>query len=317
VNRFRLLHVTEFEYDAPVSESYNELRLRPRDDEWQSCVSFRLATRPTSRPTGYRDWLGNWAHRFNVLPAHRLLRVEAESLVMTQVPPPPRLDGVSLAIVDAQANALLEQHYDFLGPSAYVSHLPELAALGRDAEAESGGGAARFALAASALVHHRFRYEKGATHVHSRVADALAAGAGVCQDFTHLLLGIVRARGLPARYVSGYLIPSSQDGAEAVSGGQASHAWAEVFVPDTGWIGLDPTLGEPVSERHVRVAYGRDYADVPPVRGVYRGRAGQRLSVDVCLRPAIDDVGHARLREVMAGPPPTAGPAAPTQGQGQ
>jgi transglutaminase-like putative cysteine protease len=304
VNRFHLLHVTAFAYDAPVSESYNELRLRPRDDEWQSCVSFRfrLATRPASNPAAYRDGFGNWVHRFNVLPAHRLLRVEAESLVMTQVPPAPLLDGLSLAAVDAQANVLLEQHYDFLGPSTYVSHLPELAALGRAAEAASGGGATRFALAASALVHDRFRYEKGATHVHSRVADALAAGADVCQDFTHLLLGILRTRGLPARYVSGYLIPPpGQEGAgEVVSGGQASHAWAEVFVPGAGWIGLDPTLGERVAERHVRVAYGRDYADVPPVRGVYRGHAGQRLSIDVRLRPAIDDAGNAHLDDAMA-----------------
>src|SRR5439155_22602853 len=113
----------------------------------------------------------------------------------------------------------------------------------------------------------------------------LHTGAGVCQDFAHLLLGMARVRGLPARYVSGYLVPPQDEveaaAMETVSGALASHAWTEVFVPVSGWLGLDPTLGQPVGPSHVRVAYGRDYADVAPVRGVHRGEAGQRLSVDV------------------------------------
>ena len=112
---------------------------------------------------------------------------------------------------------------------------------------------------------------------------------------------ILRSRGLPARYVSGYLVPSeaSEPGAEfeQVIGGQASHAWTEVFIAGTGWIGLDPTSGCPTSVRHVRVAYGRDYGDVAPVRGVYKGEAGQQMSVDVRVRPAVDTEGHEHLME--------------------
>jgi len=124
-------------------------------------------------------------------------------------------------------------------------------------------------------------------------------GIGVCQDFARLLPGVVRRRGLPARYVSAYLVPQPEkDGVgnlEEVVGGQASHAWAEIFVPGTGWVGFDPTLGKPAGLRHVRIACGRDYGDVQPVRGVYKGHAGRRLSLDVRVRPAVDNEGHERL----------------------
>ena len=116
-------------------------------------------------------------------------------------------------------------------------------------------------------------------------------------------------RGLPARYVSGYLVPgrrTPESKQEEVIGGQASHAWAEVLIPEDGWMGFDPTLGEPVGLRHVRIAYGRDYGDVAPVRGVYKGHAGQRLSVDVCVRPALDDEGREQLAKTTAAPPPSA-----------
>jgi transglutaminase-like putative cysteine protease len=320
MNRVRLLHVTEFEYDGPVSESYNELHLRPRDDEWQSCLSFRLSTRPAATGSAHRDYFGNWVHRFNLLGEHRHLRIEAESVVMVQEPPPP--GDLTLAELDECGAVLIEDHYDFLVPSQYVPQPEALRELIADAEAESGGRAAGFARAAAKLIRTRFRYEKGATHVHSSLADVLSSGAGVCQDFTHLLLGIARARGLPARYVSGYLVPSAPTPAgetEEVSGGLASHAWAEVYVPGAGWLGLDPTQGASVSPLHVRVAYGRDYGDVPPVRGVFKGHAGQRLSVDVRVRPALDGAGCERLWEKTgnpaAEPPPESRPAQQQQQQ--
>jgi transglutaminase-like putative cysteine protease len=171
------------------------------------------------------------------------------------------------------------------------------------------------------LIHERFEYVKGATHVNSSIADSLHMGAGVCQDFAHLLLGVTRKRGIPARYVSGYLVAHNEENPDAkleeVIGGQASHAWAEVYVPDSGWMPLDPTLGKPVGLRHVRIAYGRDYADVAPVRGVYKGHAGQRLSVDVSVRPALDDDGIETLSESAAVPqePEPVEPRAQQSGQ--
>ncbi len=320
MNRVRLLHLTEFDYDGPVCESYNEVHVQPVDDEYQNCVGFRLRTQPASAPTASRDYFGNWVHRFNVMARHRRLRIEAESVVMTQDPLLGLERSDTLAGVDRQQAALLDAHYDFLVPSPHVPALEDVAALVRAAEDASGGTAAGFARAAATLVHQNFRYSSGATHVHSSVRDILASGAGVCQDFAHLVIALARRRGLPARYLSGYLAPppagEGGNGLEQIIGGRASHAWAEVFVPGVGWFGIDPTLGTAASARHIRVAIGRDYGDVPPVRGVYRGQAGQRLSVDVRMRPAVDDDGCEHLREHVETPePPPEGP--PQQQQQQ
>ena len=305
MNRYHLVHVTEFYYDGPVSESYNEVRLRPIHDDLQSCLSFRLTTFPTSRATSYQDAFGNWVHQVNVLPTHQHLKVQAEAVVLTHEAPE-KAAALSLAEFDAQREEVFDEFYDFIAPTQYVPHLGQLEELIFEAERQSDGNAGQFARAASDLIHQRFQYVKGATHVHSSIADSLSKAAGVCQDFAHLLLGVARKRGLPARYVSGYLVPEGTSSPEAklqeVIGGQASHAWAEVYVPGPGWIPLDPTLGKPVELRHVRVAYGRDYGDVAPLRGVYKGHAGQRLSVDVSVRPAITDDGHEQLSETAAGP---------------
>ncbi len=317
MNRYRLLHVTEFQYDGPVSESYNEVRLRPIDDDRQSCLSFRLDSIPHTRVTAHRDYFDNWVHQFNVIPEHSHLRVEAESVVMVHAAPLAPNDGLTLEAFDREQEALQDDYYDLLASTNYVPHLAELYPLSEEAAQNSDGTAAAFVRAASDLVHQRIRYEKGATHVHSSIQDSLALGAGVCQDFTHVLLALLRMRGFPARYVSGYLVPrpTAEPGAsvEEVIGGQASHAWTEAYVPGCGWVSLDPTLGEQVSLRHVRLAYGRDYGDVAPVRGVYKGHSGQRLSVDVRVRPAVDGEGHEWLQETAAGPPKVEPASAPQQ----
>jgi transglutaminase-like putative cysteine protease len=306
MNRYHLVHTTELLYDAPVSESYNEVRLRPMEDDRQSCISFRLVTSPASRGLSYRDGMGNWVHHFNVLTGHRHLRVEAESVVLAhEVPPAPA--EMSLQEFDSLEPDWAEDHIDFMTPTDYVPLLPDLRRLTFEAELRSGGSLAGFAQAASDLVHSRFRYVKGATHVHSSIRDSLISGAGVCQDFAHLLLAMMRLRGLPARYVSGYLVPQRAAGPEAkleeVIGGQASHAWVEAYLPGTGWTSFDPTLGKPVGLRHVRIAYGRDYGDAAPMRGVYKGKSGQRLSVDVTVRPVLDDEGCEQVSETPQAPP--------------
>jgi len=323
MNRYHLTHVTEFQYDGAVSESYNEVRLRPMHDDKQSCLSFRLVTAPNSHVTAYHDAFGNWVHQFNIFAEHHRLTVHSESVVLAHDAASNGALSMPLSEFEAHGKELCEEYYDFIAPTTYVPHLPQLAELVEAANQASGGTVRGFVQASSDLIHQRFRYVKGATHVHSSVEDSLSLGAGVCQDFAHLMLGVVRRRGLPARYVSGYLVPEPKnDGAsnlEEVVGGQASHAWVEVFVPGTGWMGFDPTLGKPAGLRHVRVAYGRDYGDVPPVRGVYKGHAGQRLSVDVRVRPVVDSEGHERLQEAATKPveeePIPARPQQPAQQQ--
>ena len=323
MNRYRIYHVTEFQYDGPVSESYNEVRLRPRQDDGQSCLSFVLNSKPAARASSYVDAAGNWVHRFNVLPEHCKLLIESDSVVLVHAPHAFPENGLALRDLESCAGEI-DDHFDLLAPTVYVPHDSAVKELIQAAERGCDGRAASFAAAAASVIHTRFRYEQGATHVQSSVDDVLHAGAGVCQDFAHLLLAVLRMRGLPARYVSGYLVPRStaEPGAsvEEVIGGQASHAWVEVYLPGSGWFGLDPTLGRPVGLQHVRVAYGRDYGDVPPVRGVYKGHAGQRLSVDVRVRPALDSEGWEHLVETAAGPaeaPESEGPQQQQQQQQQ
>ncbi len=304
MNRYHLVHSTEFRYDGPVSESYNEVRLRPIHDETQSCLSFRLLTDPASRGTSYRDSFGNWVHQFNILPEHHHLKIEAESVVLAHDAPALPTGGMKLSELEDRRMELEEEYLDFIIPTGYVPHVPQLDELIDAASRNSDGTISAFVKQASFLIHEKFKYVKGATHVNSSIQDSLAVWAGVCQDFAHLLLGVVRKRGLPARYVSGYLVPEGAASPDAklqeVIGGSASHAWAEVYLPDVGWVGLDPTLGKPLGLQHVRIAYGRDYGDVAPVRGVYKGHAGQRLSVDVSVRPAVDDDGREQLNENKA-----------------
>ena len=309
MNRYKLAHVTQFSYDGPVSESYNELRLRPRHDECQSCLSFRVITHPQAKAIGHQDFFGNWVHLFHILPEHRALRVETEAVILMHPQPDPCPSPATLADLDRIKDKLVDDHFDWVAPSKYCPFLPAIGDLICEAESASDKTVFGFVQTASALIHERFRYQKGATHVHSSVADCLATKSGVCQDFSHLLLSLLRSRGIPARYVSGYLVPaqtSDERGAmERIIGGLASHAWVQAFVPETGWIGLDPTAGAFVEAQHIRIAYGRDYGDVPPVRGVYKGHAGQSLSVDVLVRPAVDDEGAEILQETAAVPPPS------------
>ncbi len=139
MNRYHLVHVTEFHYDGPVSESYNEVRLRPIHDERQSCLSFRLTTSPGCHSTAYRDAFGNWVHQFNILREHRRLRVEAESMVLAHEPLPNGAASVSLSEFDAQGKDLCEEYFDFIAPTGYVPHLPELQGL-----VEAAAAAARW-----------------------------------------------------------------------------------------------------------------------------------------------------------------------------
>jgi transglutaminase-like putative cysteine protease len=321
MNRYRLFHITEFQYDGPVSESYNEVRLRPMQDEMQSCLSFRLNTEPMSSASSYLDFFGNWVHQFNILRDHRSLKVEAECVVLVHAPKLPAADGMPMRKLTEMQEELADEFYDLLAPCQFIPHTRELSALAELAEHEADGSVGGFVIAAVKLIHSRFKYEKGATRVNSSIQDSLQSGSGVCQDFSHLLIGLARVRGLPARYVSGYLVPKkaveANASVEEVIGGQASHAWAEIYIPHVGWVGEDPTLGRATGLQHIRVAYGRDYGDVPPVRGVYKGHAGQRLSVDVRVRPALDHEGHEYLQETAAGPAAPPAEEEPPQQQQQ
>ena len=252
--------------------------------------------------------------------------MESEAIVLVHPVVPWQSGPVPLGEIEKRFDSLRDEFYDWMAPSKYCPVLPELQPFITEIEARCDGTARGFAETAATVVNEKFTYKPGATHVNSSVEDILSTSAGVCQDFSHLLISILRQRGLPARYVSGYLVPrqkvlTAEEGQRAamenVIGGQASHAWVQANIPDSGWIGLDPTVGYFVDEQHIIVARGRDYGDVTPMRGVYKGHAGQSLSVDVLVRPALDDEGSELLQETAAAPPPRPDPTIEQQQQQQ
>ena len=261
--RLKVEHTTRFAYDGPVREAHAELRLRPLDAGGQRCLGFTLETEPRSPVRSYRDRHGNDVRHFDCLYPHRELVVKATSEVLT----PETFSDPETALSPLDA-------YDYLGPTSYAPEHASIRAFAAPHRVE--GQPLATVLAVGEAVRAGLRYEKGATDVTTPADEALARGGGVCQDFAHLMLSLCRGAGIPSRYVSGYVLPGGALGDQA-----ASHAWVDVFVEGTGWVSFDPTHGRQQSGQYVRVAVGRDYAEVPPTRGVFKGPANEELSVDV------------------------------------
>jgi transglutaminase-like putative cysteine protease len=260
--RLKIEHTTTLTYDHPVSEAYTELRLRPLEAGGQHCLAFALSIEPVDEVLAYTDRFGNDVRHFDLVQPHRQLRVTGRSEVLT----PAAFTG------DSAPLPLLDE-FDFLQPTHYAPHTEALAQV---ADSAPPAATTATALALMSAVHAALAYEKGATTVQTTAPEALLLGRGVCQDFTHILLALYRSRGLPARYVSGYLYDRHNGHAAA-----ASHAWVDVYVPGHGWLSVDPTHNRQQTDHYVRVAVGRDYADVPPTRGVFTGNAHETLDVVV------------------------------------
>jgi transglutaminase-like putative cysteine protease len=270
---YSITHSTKLDYSQSISESVMEVRAMPRTDERQVLRQFELTVTPSVKTSHHLDWLGNTVHQFSVLGVHEQVVVGSRCVVET------RPEHCYLAQLGAPLDGLIRDHrsWDFLqhhGPVVDDPALPALAQrLGLDNVRRVGH--------AIELVLRRTRdvisYRKGVTTSASTVSDVLNAGAGVCQDFAHLSLALLRRAGVPCRYVSGYLF--KEDEAEL-----ETHAWAEAFVPGVGWIAFDPTHGVLASEEYITVAVGRSYADVPPNRGVYRGSAREHIHVKVSMQ---------------------------------
>jgi transglutaminase-like putative cysteine protease len=274
-------HVTTFRYTAPVRDSVDEVRLQPRTDASQVCLDFRLVTIPASEPRRHTDYFGNAVHTFDIHEPHTVLEITACSRVVTHsAARPPALDTLPdpyAPIAVEEAGELIE----YLQPTPRTDFDPairDFAAEIRDAGPADRVGGLVWRLAHA--LHARFEYVPGATDVGTVASEAFAARRGVCQDYTHVALSALRGLGLPARYVSGYFHP---EGARGAVGEQASHAWVEVWFPQSGWIGVDPANDRVVNDRYIRVAYGRDYGDVTPIKGSYRGSGGSTLDVDVTV----------------------------------
>jgi transglutaminase-like putative cysteine protease len=284
--RLRIRHTTRFAYDAPAYQSHNQIRMRPLDGAGQSCVEFALETTPAGNTLEFQDYCGNHVAAVSIHEPHDSLNIVARSLVervSEQALPSKTMLFEQFLRDDRQRIA---SQYDFLSASPYVLFNDRMKKFFWIARPRTDEDVAGYVLKVVAFVCDQFYYRPGVTSANSTVDDILTTGAGVCQDFAHLTIAVLRLAGVPARYVSGYLAPPRFPSEEAPVGPQASHAWLEAQLPYQGWIGFDPTHGCRADLRHIRVAVGRDYSDVAPLRGVYRsfGRR-QTMSVDLTLEP--------------------------------
>lgn len=267
-------HRLTFAYDGYVRESFLELRVQPRPTPHQAVGSFALAVGPPSRVLRYRDWNDNLVHHFNVTRWHDRIEVVSRSTVSTR----PTFPALA-AVTDAVGGELTPTLVDFLQLGGPVLPGPALRRFHRGLGLRRGVALGELVAAVGARIHERFAYRQEVTRYDSTTDDFLRLGAGVCQDFTHLMLGALRLSGVPCRYVSGYLHVDRplQEPAQ-------SHAWIEFHAPSHGWVPFDPTHDRQPDERYVVVAHGRHYDDVPPNKGIYRGAARETLRAEVHTR---------------------------------
>jgi transglutaminase-like putative cysteine protease len=258
---YAVWHHTRLRYTDPVGLSFNEVRMRPRDRGSQRTLAFSLLTNPSAVPRSRIDYFGNYVHRVDVTSSHDVLEFVVDAVVENSEPRRRRLPEWSEALLAG------DPRLEYVLPSPRVPLADATSSLWREWNGEDRSFDA--VLATAERIPREFRYVTGATTVESSIEDLLAGGAGVCQDFSHLFLAMVRAAGWPARYVSGYLGPA---GDQMFIEGQ-SHAWAEVCGADGRWVGLDPTHGGYTGVQHLRLAAGRDYGDVSPHRGLFYGTA--------------------------------------------
>jgi transglutaminase-like putative cysteine protease len=274
--RLRIRHVTEVSYRGSANASYNEVRMTPLTLPTQTVLDARVAVEPASATWSYWDYWGAQVTAFDLLEPHNRLTVTATALVET-TPPGPL--AVPLPRTELTARAEGSRLVEYLIPTPRTAPSQSLAETAADtAEAVRGLDAHEAADAVIERVRAGLAYRPGATGVQTTAPDAWALGAGVCQDFAHVAAALLRAVGIPARYVSGYLHPRPQAGSfEPVEG--ESHAWVEYWSGE--WSGCDPTNGTRTGESHVVVARGREYGDIPPHKGVYHGAPGSAPTVQV------------------------------------
>ncbi|MBF4562217.1 transglutaminase family protein [Microbacterium sp. VKM Ac-2870] len=275
--RLRIEHTTGFAYQGDVGASYNEARMLPISTDSQFVLSSQLDIDPSTSVNYYLDYFGTRVAAFDVLAGHSQLEITARSLVEVRPRPLefPEMSWERLAIESTRAIATVEM----LGQSARTAPHPEVAELARSIAA-AHSEPARAALAIATALGDAMEYMHGVTGVHSTAAEAWTERKGVCQDITHITLGALRHVGIPARYVSGYLHPV-RDAEVGVPTTGESHAWVEWFTG--GWQGFDPTNNVEIGDRHVLVGRGRDYNDIPPLRGVYAGPFTSILHVKVTV----------------------------------
>ena len=288
---YRVEHVTRYVYATPVATSQHLAYLTPRDLPRQQLRHHALRIEPSSAVRSRRaDYFGNTVDQFQILKPHTTLVVAAESVVEVHGAPREPLAEIGgtwwqdLQRELKEISAVGPDVAQFVHPSPYVPASPEVEAFATPSF-PPGRSVAASAIDLMHRIHDRFVFDPDATVVTTPLTRVLEANRGVCQDFAHVGIACFRAMGLAARYVSGYLLTDPPPGHPRLIGADASHAWLSVYCPEGGWLDLDPTNDLIVSDRHVTVAWGRDYGDVAPLRGVLLGGAEHQLYVGVSVIP--------------------------------
>jgi transglutaminase-like putative cysteine protease len=281
----RVTHRTTFTYPVKAHDSFNEVRLSPADDAMQNCREFKLRITPAAELREYDDFYGNTVHYFEVADPHAKLIIESHATVETVPtaarPAVPRVEPEELERADERD--LLAEFYT---GSHYVPLEVEIWREAQDALADGRSDIWNDVRRLGSHVYRCFAYRPRSTGVNTRATDVLKLRMGVCQDFAHVHLGLCRSIGIPARYVSGYFFNDTRRTREA----EASHAWIEAYIPGHGWAAYDPTHDRIADERYIKVAVGRDYADIRPVNGTYSGLPARLLKVEVKVREVRADV---------------------------
>jgi len=273
-----------FEYGALVHESQNELRACPVSDAHQTLVSYRVTTSPASRVFSFEDYWGTRVDTFGVREPHIFLEVVAEATVETKSTP---LLTTSPTFEALREPAFVEEHWEYLERTRHADWNDRVAAEAQGQLDLTGPEVVSATLGIHRRVGALLTYKPGSTYVGVDVDRVLDRGEGVCQDYAHLAVSMCRSVGIPARYVSGYLFTSRDDTGDDVDGDEVTvqtHAWFEAAIPGVGWLALDPTNRQAVGLRHVKIAHGRDYDDVSPLRGTYSGPKNATLEVSVEMR---------------------------------
>jgi transglutaminase-like putative cysteine protease len=283
---YAIRHFTRYRYSHTVWQSMMEVRMHPRSEGNQRCFIFQLSVNPRARIFSYTDSRGNLVHHFDLPARHRQLTIVSDALV--NIDAPPTLPETMDYEVWNELEQLIEQkdYWDALMPSHFARPSPELDELAQElgVTERDGRNPLSFLRDLAAGVYHTFSYVKKSTAVNSPIEHALRSRQGVCQDFAHVMITLVRRARIPCRYVSGYLYHSAQNTDRSADG--ATHAWVEALLPGLGWVGFDPTNDLMVGQRHIRTAVGRDYADVPPTMGTMKGKGETELQVRVRVTPS-------------------------------
>jgi len=305
---FTIRHQTRYDYEPAFRESVMELWIQPQQSARQRVTKFAIELDPPAQLFSYTDFFGNAVYHFDVPQAHERLTIQSTASLESS-PPAPVPEALGTQEWDLlRSDPVRDQNFDFLRPHGFTQPTPALAAFiaKHDLGPMDGADPLTALRVLSSRLYGALDYESGFTAADSPIDHALTAGSGVCQDFAHVMIALCRGWGVPARYVSGYLFTDRAAGDR--SDPDATHAWVEVFLPTLGWIGLDPTNNVAVGERHIVVAVGRDYSDVPPTRGVYKGEAEGVLAVAVSVTQAsAQSIGPEFMR--------TARPAISSTGQ--